>query len=185
MMNSVSAWKSILFLLLVASLALPMCAATGSIPAQYCNPAVVSYLVRDETGKLLSETELRTLAEQLPKKIGDASTFVGEVAFAEDGKTFYWPESVDWQKGKKQPSLQFINAGTCVMQLSEVTLTYHGKRMRLLFNIGITRDQHDRRPTVDALPFQEGTFALDLSTWSQDREKLIPANRWKKVAGRK
>ena len=77
--------------------------------------------------------------------------------------------------------MEFANAGTCTMHLTEATLTYRHKRMRLIFNIDITRTQHDRRPVIDSLPFQEGTFELDLSGWSHDGDKLIPAERWKKV----
>lgn len=149
--------------------------------AQYCNPAVVSYIVRDEKGKVLTETELKSVHEQLPKLIGDAQTHLGDISFADDGKSYYWRDSVDWPKGEKVPSLEFINNGTCTMHLSEAVLTYHNKNMRLIFNIEITREQHDRRPVIDSLPFQEGTFALDLNGWSHDANKVIPPERWKKV----
>jgi len=149
--------------------------------AQSCNPAVVNYILRDEKGKVLTETEVKTVYEQLPKAIGDASLDVGQVSFADDRKTFYWPESVDWPKGNKQPALEFANAGTCTMHLTEVTLTYHGKRMRLVFDLDIGRTQPDRRPVIDSLPFQEGSFALDLNGWSRDLNKQIPATRWQKI----
>jgi hypothetical protein len=42
--------------------------------------------------------ELKPVYEQLPKSIGDARTFLGEVSFAQDGRSFYRPESVDWEK---------------------------------------------------------------------------------------
>jgi hypothetical protein len=152
--------------------------------AQSCNPAVVNYIVRDEGGKVLSAAELKSVYEQLPKSIGDARMDIGEVSFADDGKSFYWPESVDWEKGKKAPSLQFANAETCTMRLTEATLTYNNKRMRLIFNIDIARKQPDRRPVIDSAPFQEGIFELDLSGWSHDVDKVIPAERWKKVKGK-
>jgi len=166
---------------LVALLALATCALGNPTHAQSCNPAVVNYIIRDESGKVLSEAELKSVYEQLPESIGDAHTYPGEVSFADDGKSFYRPESLDWKRGKKVPSLEFANAGTCTMHLTEATLTYRHKRMRLIFNIDITRTQHDRRPVIDSLPFQEGTFELDLSGWSHDGDKLIPAERWKKV----
>ncbi|HWP45448.1 MAG TPA: hypothetical protein VNO14_19570 [Blastocatellia bacterium] len=156
----------------------------GSIHAQSCNPAVISYIVRDESGNVLSEAELKTVYERLPETIDSARLFTGEVAFADDGMSFYWPESLDWKKGKKVPSLQFINNETCVMSLTEVTITYHDKSMRLIFNINITRTQRDRRPVIDSLPFQEGTFSLDLSGWSHETHKMIPSDRWKKVRDR-
>ena len=162
-------------------LGLALCATAGLTEAQSCNPAVVSLIVRDESGNVLKEAELKTIFEQLPNSIDDARLFVGEVSIADDGITFYWPESVDWAKGKKVPSLQFINNETCTMRLTEATLTYHGKRMRLIFNIEIARTQPDRRPVIDSLPFQEGTFRLDLNGWSREEEKMIPSGRWKKV----
>ncbi len=148
---------------------------------QSCNPAVVNYLVRDEKGKLLSETDLKSVYERLPKTISDADVSAGQVSFAADEKTFYWPESTDWAKGKKQTSLEFANAATCTMHLTEVTLTYHDKKMRLIFNRDIARAEPDRRLVIDSLPFQEGTFVLDLNGWSGNRNKLIPSDRWKKT----
>ena len=154
--------------------------ATGVEP-QSCNPAVVSYVVRDEKGSVLNATELQTLYAQLPKKIGDAALEAGQVSVAENGQDFYWPESVDWSKGRKQSALEFANAATCTMQLSEITLTFHDLKMHLIFNIKIDRNQPNRRPVVDSLPFQEGTFVLDLKSWSGEPEKIIPAGHWKKV----
>jgi hypothetical protein len=149
--------------------------------AQFCNPAVVNYIVRDENGQVLSEPELKTVHEQLPESIGSARTYVGEVSFKDDGKTYYWPESADWGQGRKVTSLGFANAETCAMPLTEVTLTYHNRKMRLIFNLDITRTQPDRRLVIDSLPFQTGAFKLDLSGWSHSRNEVIPAERWKKV----
>lgn len=160
----------------------PSTSATRNLAyTQYCNPAVVNYILRDENGKVLTETEIKTVYEQLPKAIGDARLYSGQVTFAEDDRTFYWPESVDWQKGRKLPSLEFVNSETCTMQLTEVGLTYHGKKMRLVFDINIARSQPDRRLVVDSLPFQEGTFGLDLTGWLGSRDQIIPSERWKKV----
>jgi hypothetical protein len=153
------------------------------VEPQSCNPAVVSYVVRDEKGSVLNETELQTVYAQLPKKIGNAALAAGQVSLAEDGQSFYWPESVDWSKGKKKSTLEFANAITCTMQLSEVTLIYHDRRMHLIFDLEIDRTQPNRRPVVDSLPFEEGTFVLDWRNWSGGRDRIIPARQWKKVAG--
>jgi hypothetical protein len=166
---------SIICLLVLLS-AIPDARATQS-----CNPAVVNYMVRDEKGNVLSEAELKTIAEQLPKTIGDASVNVAQVSFANDLKTYYWPESTDWPKGKKQPALEFANAASCTLHLTEITLMYHGKKMRLIFNTDISRDQSDRRPVIDSLPFQAGTFALDMTNWPRARDRIIPSQRWKKT----
>jgi hypothetical protein len=165
----------------VVLLMLVPCASGSLIHAQYCNPATVSYIVRDENGQMLSAAELMSVCELLPKSIGEARVYAGESSFADDGKTFYWSESSEWEKGVKVPSLQFINNATCTMNLAEVTLIYHGKKMRLVFNVEIARAQPDRRPVIDSLPFQEGTFELDLSDWSHDTDKIISSERWKQV----
>jgi len=167
-----------LFVMLLVFIA---CAPARLVRAQSCNPAVVSYIVRDENGKVMDKAALRSVYEELPRSIDDAQVDVGETSFADDGKTFYWPESVDWPKGKKASDLEFVNSQTCTMHLSEATLTYHHKKMRLIFNLEITRAQADRRPVIDSPAFQEGTFALDLTGWSHDRDQMIPAARWKKI----
>jgi hypothetical protein len=151
-----------------------------SVCAQYCNPAVVDYIVRDEKGNVLSGEELKTIHQQLPETIGNADTAVGEVSFLSDGVTYYWPESVDWEKGKKVSTLEFANAATCTLNLPRVDLEYHGMKMTMIFEISIERHQDDRRLVIDSLPFQSGTFTLDLSGWSRSRDKMIPATRWKK-----
>src|SRR5438093_1525700 len=120
---------------------------------QYCNPVAVNYIVRDETGRVLTTDELKSLAELLPKQVGDATTSVVETSFAPDNKTYYWSESVDWAKGTKVPSLMFSNAAICAMHFSEITLNYKKRKMRLIFGIDLPRYQPDRRPVVDSLPF--------------------------------
>ena len=138
--------------------------------------------MRDEKGNVLTEAELKSVYEQLPKAIGNAQTSITEASFAADGNTLYWQESVDWKTGEKIRSLEFANAETCTMHLGQVDLSHHGKKMHLVFNLDIGRDQRDRRPVIDSLPFQEGAFVLDLTGWSNMRDKLIPAKRWKKAS---
>jgi len=151
-----------------------------SVSAQSCNPAVVDYIVHDEQGKILSGAELKTIQQLLPAAIGNADTAVGEVSFTSDGVTYYWPESVDWDKGKKVSTLEFANARTCTLNLPRVELAYHGMKMTLIFEVSIERYQDDRRAVIDSLPFQNGTFILDLSGWSHSRDRMVPATRWKK-----
>ena len=151
-----------------------------TVSAQSCNPAAVNYIVRDEKGNVISGEDLKTLHQQLPATIGNGNTAVSEVSFTSDGVTYYWPESVDWDKGKKVSTLEFANAATCTLKLPSVDLEYHGMKMTMIFEISIERHQDDRRLVIDSLPFQNGTFTLDLSGWSRSRDKMIPANRWKK-----
>ena len=162
-----------------ALLFLVTCAWLNLAYAQYCNPALVSYIVRDENGKPLTEEALKSVAEQLPRSIGDAQIYAGEVSLKENGRRFYRQESVDWDKGEKVPALHFINDGNCAMRLGNVTLTYHGKQMRLFFNISITRTQPDRRWVIDSLPFQEGSFVVDVRGWPWEENEVVSVDRWK------
>ena len=149
--------------------------------AQSCNPASVFYIVRDERGEVVSTADLAAVATQLPKTIGDAKTGANEISLKPDKQTYYWHEDADYDKGSKMPALLFANAATCTMHLGEVTINYHGKTMRLIFNIDITRTQDDRQQVIDSLKLQNGTFRLDLNGWSRERDKIIPATYWKKV----
>ena len=148
--------------------------------AQSCNPASVFYIVRDEKGQVVSSADLESIAAQLPKTIGDATTGANEVSFKSDKRTYYWHEDADYEKGSKLPALLFANAATCTMHLGEATINYHGKKMRLIFNIDINRNQDDRQQVIDSLPMTDGTFRLDLTGWTREREKLISAEHWKK-----
>lgn len=153
----------------------------GSVKAQYCNPAAVSLIVRDEKGAILSEDDVKALAATLPKKIGDADVQESEARLAPDNKSFYWWDSTDWAKGEKVPVISFANYGTCEMKLGEATLEFHGLKMRLVFDLEITRATADRRPVIEAPKFQNGTFRLDLTGWPHDPHTIIPGDRWKRV----
>ena len=149
--------------------------------AQYCNPAAVSYLVRDENGSLVQGSELNGIIEKLPKTIDESAVASDRVSFS-DEQHFYRQESADWDKGRKVEAIGIANASKCTLKLNELTLTYHGKRMHLVFNIDIARGENDRRLVIDSLPFDEGTYKLDLSAFTHERDQLIPALSWKKVA---
>lgn len=127
------------------------------------------------------DADLQSVYAHLPKTIGNAKVDISRVSLAKDNKTYYWPESVEFPTGRKIPTITFANAATCTLHLEDVTLQFHDKTMRLIFKIDIARSQEDRRPVVDSLPFKEGTFYLDLAGWTKERDKVIPANRWKKM----
>jgi hypothetical protein len=166
----------------VSLLIVLLISTSSNIETQSCNPASVTYMVRDEKGNILTDTELKTISDQLPKTIGDANINRSEVSFVDSTK-YYWPESADWSKGTKKSVLEMANAGTCTMKLKDVVLTYHSKQMHLIFNIDISRSQNDRRMVIDSLPFQEGTFELQKMTPRETGyDQLIPATSWKKVA---
>src|SRR5258708_8967519 len=99
-----SMWLIPLLLLLVAKPAY----------SQYCNPAAVSYIGRDEKGEVLSAAAVKSIADQLPKEIGNAGTAASEVSLAADRQTFSWEDTSDWAKGHKFPALAFSNPPTAV-----------------------------------------------------------------------
>ena len=107
----------------------------------------------------------------------------GEARLAPGNKTFYWWDSTDWAKGRKVPALMFSNYAPREMRLGEATLEFHGRKMRLIFNLEITRATGDRRPVIYGPRFQNGTFRLELSGWSHDPHAIMLANRWKRVKG--
>lgn len=160
-----------LFSLLIVS------AVLNPAQAQSCNPAVVSYLVRDEKGELMSAENLKTLAAGfLEEKVGNSLVYVDEVSFAEDGVTFYWPESVEWQKGKKSPSLTFANAETCTMNLTQIVLVHNKKKMRLVFNVDIARAQKDRRPVIDSIALPGRNLRIEPRRLVAGGEQNYPGN---------
>ena len=68
---------------------------------------------------------------------------------------------------------------SCKLHLPEAVLEYHGKKMRLIFDA----DLEPRTLVIDSLPFQEGTFKLDLGGLKEDGNVIV-AGRWKKVVGK-
>jgi hypothetical protein len=151
-----------------------------SANAQSCNPVAVHLILRDDKNVPLTEKELETIAVVLPDP-SQASLEVGEVSIAADQKTFYWPESTDWDKGKKVHALILANAATCTMNLTEATLTKKNQKMRLVFNLEFERSTPDRRPVIELPMLSSGSYKLDLTGWSHDREAIIPATRWKSI----
>ena len=174
------------FLPVVALLIFVASASTGSIYAQSCHPAAVHYIVRDETGKVLGESELKAVYERmskLPSEVG--GVYVGTAFLAKDRKTFYSPYSEERKNGEEVPVIAFSHDGPCQLKFADATMEYHGKKMRLIFDVDIpsnTQPVHDL--VIDSLPFQEGTFKLDLSGLEQGDHKVMAASRWKRVSGK-
>jgi hypothetical protein len=160
------------------------CASTGSIYAQECHPAAVNYIVRDEKGKVLGESELNAVYERiskLPSEVGNV--YVGTAFLAKDRKTFYSPYSEERKSGEEVPVIAFGHSGPCQLKFADSTLEYHGKKMRLFFDVDIpSKEQPVHDVVIDSLPFQEGTFRLDLSGLEQDDHRVMAAGRWKRVS---
>jgi len=173
-------WSRAVLLILVA------CVATGSIYAQECHPAAVNYIVRDEKGKVLGESELKGVYERTPKLPSEVgSVYLGAAFLAKDRKTFYSPYSEERKSGEEVPVIAFGHSGPCHLKFADSTLEYHGKKMRLFFDIDIpSKEQPVHDMVVDSLPFQEGTFKLDLSGLEHDDHKVMEAGRWKRISGK-
>jgi len=170
----------------VALLIFVACVSTGSIYGQECHPAAVNYIVRDEKGKVLGESDLNAVYERiskLPSEVG--SVYVGTAFLAKDWKTFYSPYSEERKSGEEVPVIAFGHSGPCQLKFADSTLEYHGKKMRLFFDVDIpSKEQPVHDMVVDSLPFQEGTFKLDLSGLKQDDRRVMAASRWKSVSGK-
>jgi hypothetical protein len=162
------------------------CVATSSIYAQECHPAIVNYIVRDEKGKVLGKSDLNAVYERiskLPSEVG--SVYLGTAFLAKDRETFYSPYSEERKNGEEVPVIAFGHSGPCQLKFADSTLEYHGKKMRLFFDVDIpSKEQPVYDVVVDSLPFQEGTFKLDLSGLKQDDHRVMAASRWKRVSGK-
>ncbi len=162
------------------------CVSTGSIYAQSCHPAVVNYIVRDEKGNVLGESELNAVYERISKLPSEVGSVYVETAFlAKDRKTFYSPYSEERKSGEEVPVIAFGHSGPCHLKFADSTLEYHGKKMRLIFDVDIpSKEQPVYDMVVDSLPFQEGTFKLDLSGLEQYDHRVMAASRWKRVSSK-
>jgi hypothetical protein len=157
-----------------------LCPSTKEAFGQSCRPAVVSYIVRDEKGSVLNETDLGLMSREMTSGWGTR-----KIAFSEDGKSLISEYSEDAKRAVNQvPVLTVSNATKCELWLKEVTLRYGARTMRLVFNLHVYR----RAIAIDSLPFADGTFQLELETeWPNKTEAYqgqshIPAARWKKVS---
>lgn len=183
--------------------------ALDALAAQRCPTAGVAYLVRGSDGKLLNTADLTVIVNRFPpvkdppggpgRQTPDRNVTVKVSPFYlnEDGSLPATEESLQRATASPRTALLFTN-NACEMHFGEVVLTHQEKTMRLIFNIdlGATRNgQYIQRvrPLIDSLPFQEGTFMLDvkleaLKTVSIPDELnkdwidvVVPAQSWKKV----
>lgn len=165
----------------IALLVLSIGAPLSTAHAQECEPGALDYIVRDEKGKIFSAQAL----ESIRKSMLNPAQEVGTVSVGKDGETYRSYQSEGYKAGRKIPALSYVDVGyTCQMKVPEATLTYRGKTMRLIFNVDIPKLPFHTL-VIDSLPFQEGTFKLDLSR-KRDGEfsKVLSARRWKKVSGK-
>ena len=117
------------------------------MPAQSNGPCQIIYLVRDEKGELLDPALLESIAAAKGEEMKPGETFIKNA----DGTT---TENVKCLKSR-------LDIGGKPLRLSELTLKYHGKTMRLSFQLQIVEE----RRVIDSVPFQESAFKLENGKW--------------------
>jgi hypothetical protein len=169
-------------LVAAAMLAPSFCESIEEAYGQSCRPAVIAYIVRDGKGNVLNEAQLQSLRKGL-----ESWWNIRRLPFSENGKTLISEYSAEADQAKNLlPVLYVADSAGCEVGLTEVTLKYGGKSMRLLFNVRVFR----RAIAIDSLPFEEGTFELQLDSELPDRkepyrgEGYLPAERWKKISNK-
>jgi hypothetical protein len=109
-----------------------------TVSAQSCNPAAVNYIVRREGQRHQRKTkDYSSATSRNNRKWKHRSR---RSIFTSDGVTYYWPESVDWDR-KEGVDIGVCNAATCTLSLPRVDLEYHGMKMTVVFDISIERHQ--------------------------------------------
>lgn len=143
--------------LLIALIFLPVC----NVSAQPGYFDTTKYLVRDETGKVMSLKEMEKLAVSIngvPLKLR-YDIFNKEPAFYEYEFVQYFDNKIIRDTGKipfTNPLPTSIQPYNAYGRIGDLTLIYRGKQMRLIFDIN-----EARHSTIDSLPFQSGTFHLN------------------------
>jgi hypothetical protein len=132
----------------------------------------VYYIVRDNKGKIVDMS-----SPGAPLLLDSNGAWVAAASRANE---------FDLGGGVKVKATALLSKGyRGRSRLEAVTLKYRGKTMRLIFDLEIPRVGASFE--VDSLPFQEGTFKLDLgqrqyrplSDWP-----FFPATAWKKISNR-
>jgi hypothetical protein len=130
----------------VLALALSTAIHQPSAWAQSNRPAVIEYVVRDEAGKLLDPARLEAVSTKKGEEMKPGTALLLHA----DGTQ----ESVNCLESR-------IDVGGQPVKLSEMTLKYGGKTMRLVFDVTVV----EQKRTIDSLPFRSGTFKLQDNKW--------------------
>jgi hypothetical protein len=144
------------------------------VDAQSCRPAELNYFVRDSNGRLLTESQLKSIARRMSTPVPSV-TIVG---LAANGKLVGYSGK---PAKSTQAALSYTDAKTCHLKIDEWSLSYRGRTMRLIFDLDLER----RAYTFDSLPFRSGTYRLDQEELAAtDNNEVISASRWKRVRRR-
>src|SRR5687768_14790881 len=142
--------------LAITALIIPAC----GLSAQYCI-GTTAYVVRDEAGAIMSAADMKRVA------IRSLNGFTLQLRTDSGGteSPYYALESyVGYLNAMKfervvaadNPLIWSLNPLAHCGDVRDLTLTYAGKTMRLLFDI----KEHNTYFEIDAPPFQDGTFRL-------------------------
>lgn len=117
------------------------------VRSQSHGPCEIIYLVRDEKGELLDPAKLDAIESPKGEEMKSGTCSLRNP----DGT---YNDKVKCIKSR-------LDIGGRPVALSEMTLKYQGKTMRLVFNLRLI----EMKRVVQGLPFQEGAFTLDKEKW--------------------
>jgi hypothetical protein len=143
--------------------------------AQSCKPTMLIYLVRDEKGKPVPPAA-KEISYQPKAQYSDW--------WDDDGHEYLltseeMPQDVKSLKGR---ILKLYTGASCFFR-QPVTLQIDskGKTMKLIFKPLLDVKAESADYVVDSLPFQAGTFEIDLTFRKRWPPQFYPASGWQKV----
>jgi hypothetical protein len=144
------------------------------VEAQLCSPVGIFSIVRGEDGRVLNEAELEFVLEESPAPLGDGVAAATHAVYENEAESAYL---ISREGDPRIPIFYFRGTRPdCFLHLTEVTLVYRQREMRLVFAVTLEAGTEVRTPegayltrpllmVVDSLPFREGAFELDFDSW--------------------
>lgn len=127
------------------------CATVAAVRAQSDYPTRIVFLVRDAQGNILDPAKLDAVVSPKGEEMKASTTFI---------------EHADGSVTRNVKCLESrLHLGGGPVHLSELTLTYQGKKMRLLFHATAKQE----RKLIDSIPFREGTYKLSQNKWVEEK----------------
>jgi hypothetical protein len=168
--------KRAVLLAVLAGLAFTFAARRAE--AQSCRPSQLFYVVRDERGRVMDPAGLQApnFIEDMIGVVKTARDSTGSMA-VEIGLDKEKTRSLLLQKfGSEKVRALYEVRGSCrFSETINFKLTLHQKNMNLILKVRGAGDF-----LVDSLPFQQGTFQIDLS--NPPGRGFFPATMWRKVS---
>jgi hypothetical protein len=121
----------------------------GAALAQSHGPCEIIYLVRSENGEPLDPASLDAIVSP---KGEEMKAGIGWIRNPDETIT----QNVKCLKSR-------LDIGGRPVTLSEMTLKYAGRTMRLQFNVRLVEE----RRVIDSIAFQEGSFQLNNGRWEK------------------